>query len=78
MDKRVPWQRLASVIEPFYPKADNGRRPYPLMTMLRIHCMQHWYSMLDPVMELALYETAFMRLFAGLSRDKETPGHTTI
>ena len=25
-------------------KAGNGRRPYPLETMLRIHCMQHWYN----------------------------------
>ena len=23
------------------PKAGSGRRPYPLETMLRIHCMQH-------------------------------------
>ncbi len=37
----------APVIEPFYPKAGNGRRPYPLETMLRIHCMQHWYNLSD-------------------------------
>ena len=28
-----------------FPKAGNGRRPYPLETMLRIHCMQHWYNL---------------------------------
>ena len=42
------------VIEPFYPKAGNGRRPYPLETMLRIHCMQHWYNLSDGAMEDAL------------------------
>ncbi|EJJ82962.1 IS5 transposase protein InsH, partial [Klebsiella pneumoniae subsp. pneumoniae KPNIH11] len=26
---------MVEVIEPFYPKAGNGRRPYPLETMLR-------------------------------------------
>ncbi|MDZ2302923.1 hypothetical protein M1900_28885, partial [Klebsiella pneumoniae] len=36
----LPWQNMTAVIEPFYPKAGNGRRPYPLETMLRIHCMQ--------------------------------------
>jgi hypothetical protein len=51
------------VIEPFYPKAGNGRRPYPLETMLRIHCMQHWYNLSDGAMEDALYEIASMRLF---------------
>ncbi|MFQ0151418.1 transposase, partial [Klebsiella pneumoniae] len=51
------------------PKAGNGRRPYPLETMLRIHCMQHWYNMSDGAMEDALYEIASMRLFARLSLD---------
>lgn len=78
MEQLVPWERLASVIKPYYPKAGNGRRPYPLMTMLRIHCMQQWYSMSDPAMEDALYEIASMRLFAGLSLDKPIPDHTTI
>ncbi len=44
MEQILPWQNMVEVIEPFYPKAGNGRRPYPLETMLRIHCMQHWGS----------------------------------
>lgn len=44
MEKLIPL-RLISVIEPHYPKAGNGCRPYPLETMLRIHCMQNWYNM---------------------------------
>ena len=40
---------------------------YPLETMLRIHCMQHWYNLSDGAMEDALYEIASMRLFARLS-----------
>ena len=78
MDKIIPWKRLESIIKPHYPKAGNGRRPYPLSTMLRIHCMQNWYSLSDPAMEDALYEIASMRLFAGLSLDKAIPDHTTI
>ncbi len=78
MEKLVPWARLVAVIEPHYPKAGNGRRPYPLSTMLRIHCMQNWYSLSDPAMEDALYEITSMRLFAGLSLDNTIPDHTTI
>ncbi|MEH6652483.1 MAG: IS5 family transposase, partial [Motiliproteus sp.] len=78
METLMPWQRLASVIEPYYPKPGNGRRPYPLMTMLRIHCIQQWYSLSDPAMEDALYEIASMRLFVGLSLDGAIPDHTTI
>nr|WP_250188577.1 IS5 family transposase [Escherichia coli] len=69
---------MVEVIEPFYPKAGNGRRPYPLETMLRIHCMQHWYNLSDGAMEDALYEIASMRLFARLSLDSALPDRTTI
>ncbi len=78
MEHILPWQDMTAVIEPFYPKAGNGRRPYPLETMLRIHCMQHWYNLSDGAMEDALYEIASMRLFARLSLDSVLPDRTTI
>jgi IS5 family transposase len=78
MNDLMPWDQLEAVIELFYPKTSNGRRPYPLLTMFRIHCMQHWYSMSDPAMEDALYEITSMRLFSGLSLDSPIPDHTTI
>ncbi|MDX5610510.1 IS5 family transposase [Escherichia coli] len=78
MEQILPWQNMVEVIEPFYPKAGNGRRPYPLETMLRIHCMQHWYNLSDGAMEDALYEIASMRLFARLSLDSALPDRTTI
>ena len=79
MDDLLPWAQLLEVIEPFYPKAGNGRRPYPLETMFRIHCMQQWYCLGDEATEDALYEIASMRQFARLSLDKEAiPDRTTI
>lgn len=78
MEALVPWQRIEAVIEPYYPKPGNGRRPYPLITMLRIHCLQQWYSLSDPAMEDALYEIASMRLFTNLSLDRPIHDHTTI
>jgi IS5 family transposase len=39
MEQVVPWKALLKVIEPFYPVAGNGRRPYPLQTMLRVHLL---------------------------------------
>ncbi len=78
MNELIPWQQLEALIEPFYPKAGHGRRPYPLATMLRIHFMQNWYNMSDPAMEDALYEITSMRLFAGLSLEGAIPDHTTI
>ena len=29
MARVVPWRRLEGLIEPHYPRAGNGRKPYP-------------------------------------------------
>ena len=79
MSQVVPWKKLEAVIEPHYPKAGLGRRPYALPTMLRIHCLQQWYALSDPAMEEELYEIASMRQFAGLSLARgSVPDETTI
>uniref|UniRef100_UPI001FCB502C transposase n=2 Tax=Escherichia coli TaxID=562 RepID=UPI001FCB502C len=64
MEQILPWQNMVEVIEPFYPKAGNGRRPYPLETMLRIHCMQHWYNLSDGAMDGATAGTRAINLTA--------------
>ena len=78
MENLVPWNRLVVLIELFYPKAGNGRRPYPLESMLRVHCLQQWYNLSDAATEDSLYEIASMRRFAYLSLDKSIPDYTTI
>ncbi|KJH66540.1 transposase [Chromobacterium violaceum] len=77
MDQVIPWAQLEAVIAPAYPKPGNGRRPYTLSTMLRVYCLQQWYSLSDPAMEESLYEIASMRQFAGLSLDA-IPDETTL
>ena len=37
MEQVVPWAQLCAVIEPFYPKAGNGRPPIGLERMLRMY-----------------------------------------
>jgi len=37
MEQVVPWAKLCTLIEPYYPKAGNGRPPKELQTMLRIY-----------------------------------------
>lgn len=78
MEQVVPWKALAKVIEPFYPVAGRGRRPYPLESMLRVHLMQNWFALSDPAMEEALYEIASLRSFAGLKLSEPLPDETTI
>ena len=78
MELVVPWKVLLKIIEPHYPVAGRGRRPYALETMLRVHLMQNWFALSDPAMEEALYEIASLRSFARLSLNEPIPDETTI
>jgi hypothetical protein len=74
----VPWKALLDLIEPHYPVAGRGRRPYPLESMLRVHLMQNWFALSDPAMDEALYEIASLRAFAHLSLGEPIPDETII
>lgn len=79
MEVVVPWRRLLAVIEPHYPKAEQGRPPHPLPRMLRIYFMQQWFNLSDPAMEDALYDSESIRRFAGIDLAADlVPDETTI
>ncbi|WP_223846315.1 IS5 family transposase [Wenzhouxiangella sp. AB-CW3] len=78
VDSLIPWPRLVKKLKRHYHKGRTGRPPYPLETMLRIHCMQLFYNLSDPGMEDALYEIESMRRFAGLRLSDRLPDETTI
>jgi transposase, IS5 family len=44
----VPWRELEALVEPYYPKAGNGRQPVGLSIMLRIYFLQQWFNLSDP------------------------------
>jgi len=44
MEALIPWTKLLTVIEPFYPKGERGRPPIGLERMLRIYFLQQWYG----------------------------------
>jgi IS5 family transposase len=57
---------LEALIEPYYPKAGNGRQPVGLSIMLRVYFLQQWFNLSDPGAEDALYESPVLRRFAGV------------
>ena len=79
MDQIIPWKKLVRQIKPHYPKGGNGRPPMGIEKMLRIHFMQQWFSLSDPAMEDALYDTEPIRRFAGIELGTDpVPDETTI
>lgn len=79
MNKIIPWTRLISLIEPFYPKAGNGRRPMGLLLMFKIYCLQQWYNLSDPSMEEAIYDRISFQRFLNIDLiENAIPDETTI
>jgi IS5 family transposase len=70
MDRVVPWSTLCVLVEPVYSKAGNGGPSVDIERMLRIYFLQNWFSLSDPAMEEALYESLSMREFVGIDLGK--------
>jgi IS5 family transposase len=78
MDQVVPWVALEELIAPYYPEGRKGRPPFSLLTMLRIHFMQQWFTLSDPAMEEAFFDTPLYREFAQLEEFGRLPDESTI
>ena len=78
MNEVVPWAALVERIEPYYPQGRTGRPPFSLATMLRVYFMQQWFTLSDPAMEEAFFDTPLYREFAQLPELSRLPDETTI
>ena len=78
MAQVVPWAALVELIAPYYPEGRTGRPPFSLLTMLRIHFMQQWFTLSDPAMEEAFFDTPLYREFAQLQEFARLPDESTI
>jgi IS5 family transposase len=81
MNQVVPWSALVALIQPHARGAHQalgGRPPFPIETMLRIHCLQLWWNLSDPAMEEELHERPLYRRFVGLEGAARMPDETTI
>jgi IS5 family transposase len=78
MEQVIPWGDLVEVIAPYYPEGKTGRPPFSLQTMLRTHFMQQWFTLSDPAMEEAFFDTPLLREFAQLQELSRLPDESTI
>ena len=78
MDRVVPWAALVELIASYYPEGKNGRPPFALETMLRVHFMQQWLTLSDPAMEEAFFDIPLYREFAKLDAHGRLPDESII
>jgi len=69
---------LVELITPYYSEERNGRPPFALETMLRVHFMQQWFSLSVPAMEEAFFDIPLYREFAQLRAFGRLPDERTI
>jgi IS5 family transposase len=79
MEMLVPWAQFCAVIEPYYPKAGNGRPPVGLERMLRMYLLANWFNLGDEACEDALYDIPAFRDFCRIDLGRErAPDATTL
>ena len=52
MDHVAPRSDLLAQIALFMPEGKRSRPPFPVESLLRIHCMQQWFTLSDRSDEL--------------------------
>ena len=79
MEQIVPWAELEGLVEPHYPKGENGRPPVGLSIMLRVYFLQQWFNLSDPGAEDALNESPVLRHYVGIDLGRApVPDESTI
>ena len=79
MESLVPWTEFCVLIEPYYPKAGNGRPPVGLERMLRMYFIANWFNMADEACEDALHDIPVLREFCQIDLGRErVPDATTL
>ena len=81
MENVVPWGLLVATIAPFY-HADRkcGRRPLPLILVLKMYFLQLWYSLSDENTEDTIYDSNAFQKFLGVNAfgAENVPDSTTL
>jgi len=79
MEQVVPWPELCALVEPYYPKAGQGRPAVGVERMVRMYFVQQWFDLSDPGVEEALYDSIVLRQFVGIDLGREpVPEETTV
>lgn len=79
MKKIVPWKKVCDLTRPYYSTNALGRKPMPLLMMIKIYCLQQWYQLSDPAMEEAIYDRNSFQKFLELDLiEGNVPDETTI
>lgn len=80
MNEILPWDKWCDLLTEAYPDGKKGRKPHPLLHMLKMYLIREWFSLSDTAAEEAIYDSYAMKSFLGLdfSSNEQVPDATTL
>jgi IS5 family transposase len=78
IDKLVHWNSLLASLEPAISRFERGRKPFPLLVIIKCFILQSIYGLSDPRLEEEIADRRSFQIFLGLSSGDSIPDETTI
>jgi len=78
IDKSINWNMLIKPLESVIQRSDRGRKPFPLLLIVKCFILQTIYGLSDPRLEEEIADRRSFQLFLGITSGDSIPDETTI
>jgi IS5 family transposase len=78
IDQSINWNKLVKPLEAVINRSDRGRKPFPLLLIVKCFILQTIYGLSDPRLEEEIADRRSFQLFLGLTSGDSIPDETTI
>ena len=78
IDQSINWNKLVQPLEAVINRSERGRKPFPVLLIVKCFILQTIYGLSDPRLEEEIADRRSFQLFLGLSSGDSIPDETTI
>jgi len=78
INKSINWNKLITPLEFVINRSERGRKPFPLILIVKCFILQTIYGLSDPRLEEEIADRRSFQLFLGLTSGDSIPDETTI
>ena len=78
INKYIDWNELSKPIEKSIARAETGRKPFEILTIIKCFILQSIYSLSDPRLEEEIADRRSFQIFLDITTGDSIPDETTI
>jgi IS5 family transposase len=78
IDQTINWNKIVKPLEAVINRSDRGRKPFPLLLIVKCFILQTIYGLSDPRLEEEIADRRSFQLFLGMTTGDSIPDETTI